>query len=71
MGQAVRDLWKGNWGPHELQGRDKGSKEKEAGMVANQTKANRGRLKIDWGWGGRRGSPEKKGKHRQSMPLRL
>lgn len=52
-------------------GEIRAEKRKRAGMVANPTKENRGRLKIDWGWGGRRASPEKKGKQRQSMPLRL
>lgn len=31
-------------------------------MVANQTKENRGRLKIDWGWGREERQPRKEGK---------
>lgn len=49
IGQARRDLWKGSWGLHSLQGRDKGKEEKEAGLVGKQTEESRGRLKIDWG----------------------
>lgn len=67
--EAVGVLRRGSWGLHRLQGRDKGNEEKEAGVVANQTEENRGRLKIDWGYAGRRARPEKEGEPRQSMPL--
>lgn len=40
-------------------------------MVANQTKENRGRLKIGWGVGREESQSRKKGKQKQSMPLRL
>lgn len=67
--EAVGFLRRGSWGLHRLRGRDKGNEEKEAGVVANQTEENRGRLKIDWGYAGRRARPEKEGEPRQSMPL--
>lgn len=67
--EAVGVLRRGSWGLHGLQGRDKGNEEKEAGVVANQTEENRGRLKIDWGYAGRRARPEKEGEPRRSMPL--
>lgn len=56
--EAVGVLRRGSWGLHRLQGRDKGNEEKEAGVVANQTEENRGWLKIDWAYAGRRAGPE-------------